>query len=426
MIRTVRTEATENFEKMLKTFSKRFTKVGYQIQWMKMGRPRIIQRITPEGYEEHAEVIDYELKITDPAGQSYDKIVDFLNVKGKRVVGHIDYLQAEENSDEINGLVKQYGDVEIPVMFRTRQYCDHCNTNRRRNRTFIVVDEGGKFEQIGSTCVELYFGVSVPYLDIFRDFVVKYGDDEDMGWGGGGGIDGNKFTDLLELLTGFMLKYEYVGRQKANERGCMSTGDMMLNTIITARLRHGGEKARNKAQKLLDECREAAQSILSEISIIIDLKLDEFQDPEISSKMCNFEYTCLTMANADFVPNRYFNYIAGWICRIVSENTQRKKVAVFKHFPAEIGERIEFTAKVVSVKTFMNGYGESKLIIFHTEDNCKIKSFYSGREYYSEGSTVKVKASIVRQEEDEKWGKSTMVSRIKVVEVINEAQTQTA
>ena len=40
-------------------------------------------------------------------------------------------------------------------------WCDHCNTARDRNETYLLVHEDGTFKQVGSTCLREFLGVQV-------------------------------------------------------------------------------------------------------------------------------------------------------------------------------------------------------------------------------------------------------------------------
>ena len=37
--------------------------------------------------------------------------------------------------------------------------CDHCGTNRYRDKTFLVIDEQGKYMRLGSSCVKQILGL---------------------------------------------------------------------------------------------------------------------------------------------------------------------------------------------------------------------------------------------------------------------------
>jgi hypothetical protein len=49
-------------------------------------------------------------------------------------------------------------DPDIEVVAPDRMRCDHCEQNRRRNLTFMLVHEDGREMQVGSTCLNEYLG----------------------------------------------------------------------------------------------------------------------------------------------------------------------------------------------------------------------------------------------------------------------------
>jgi hypothetical protein len=56
-------------------------------------------------------------------------------------------------------------EIEIPAIYRTSpDLCEHCNTNRRRNDTYIVYNaETNEFKQVGSTCLADFTGTNSPH-----------------------------------------------------------------------------------------------------------------------------------------------------------------------------------------------------------------------------------------------------------------------
>lgn len=53
--------------------------------------------------------------------------------------------------DHSDHVIYNWSDVDLEK-FRTRTTCDHCNTNHRRAKTFIVKTKDGELQQIGSSC----------------------------------------------------------------------------------------------------------------------------------------------------------------------------------------------------------------------------------------------------------------------------------
>lgn len=62
--------------------------------------------------------------------------------------------------DHFEGLVKIVPGEELPTMYRERgPVCDHCGVNRERKKTYVLRSEDGRYVQLGSTCIGMYFGI---------------------------------------------------------------------------------------------------------------------------------------------------------------------------------------------------------------------------------------------------------------------------
>lgn len=67
-------------------------------------------------------------------------------------------------------------EIEIPERFKfTKNICEHCNSNRRRNNLYIIHNvETNEFKQVGSDCLELYTnGLNAEYVASFIDGVTE-------------------------------------------------------------------------------------------------------------------------------------------------------------------------------------------------------------------------------------------------------------
>ncbi len=70
-------------------------------------------------------------------------------------------LQHETTKDgEIINLIRSHTDYVIPTKYRTSgpDECNHCNTRRRRNDTFVDRHENGVFQQVGRQCLKAFLG----------------------------------------------------------------------------------------------------------------------------------------------------------------------------------------------------------------------------------------------------------------------------
>jgi len=63
-------------------------------------------------------------------------------------------------------------------------WCDHCHTARNRNRSYLVRNtETGEIKQIGSTCLELFFGVEIKGLWALEWTMEDFSEGDDESWG---------------------------------------------------------------------------------------------------------------------------------------------------------------------------------------------------------------------------------------------------
>lgn len=64
---------------------------------------------------------------------------------------------------ETGNIVRGIQGFEIPEMYRTTPpVCDHCQTNRKRNDTYLVVSDDGEWKQVGKSCLKDFTGHSSP------------------------------------------------------------------------------------------------------------------------------------------------------------------------------------------------------------------------------------------------------------------------
>lgn len=74
-------------------------------------------------------------------------------------------------------------------------WCDHCQTTRPRNHTYVVVNaETGEQKQVGSTCIKDFLGWEGAFSFLSEESV-----SEDLGWGGFGG--GEQTYATADVLT---------------------------------------------------------------------------------------------------------------------------------------------------------------------------------------------------------------------------------
>lgn len=100
----------------------------------------------------------------DKTSPKYLKKVRDIDVEGSYKISDWEFIAALEWKEELNeNLVKQAPDsCEVPELFRYKNSCDHCNTNRNRKYTIILKNlTTGEFKQVGKSCIKEYIGIDL-------------------------------------------------------------------------------------------------------------------------------------------------------------------------------------------------------------------------------------------------------------------------
>jgi superfamily I DNA/RNA helicase len=108
-----------------------------------------------EALEERAARISANGPRTDFISREPLKIAisfDPLKIGGWEEIGVIHNVKGEHK-------VEQFGEDAIPEKYRQDpENCEHCNTRRIRNNTYILKHENGAFKQVGSKCIHEFLG----------------------------------------------------------------------------------------------------------------------------------------------------------------------------------------------------------------------------------------------------------------------------
>ena len=100
---------------------------------------------------------DYR-KITDPDGNDHTMRFVIIEVDGNAIINDWEFIGSVEHTPKGNIIRKAMAGVEVPERYRESDpYCEHCNTRRRRNETYIIHNiKTGEFKQVGKSCLKDY------------------------------------------------------------------------------------------------------------------------------------------------------------------------------------------------------------------------------------------------------------------------------
>jgi len=114
--------------------------------------------------------------------------------------------------------------LEIPLEFRnvTPDRCDHCNTKRQRNETFIVFHEQEGWKVVGRTCLADFTGCSNPeriadYCSALFNLTLEAEDCETIGNGGNYGYYTAPLRGFLQMVVLWSNKNGFISSTQAKK-----------------------------------------------------------------------------------------------------------------------------------------------------------------------------------------------------------------
>lgn len=115
--------------------------------------------------------VEYE-NVKDENGVEKTIAYIIVDVSGTSVINGWQFVAKVDHTEKGN-IIQGFSDVEVPARYYDSDcYCEHCNSIRRRNNTFIVRRVGtDEFKQVGKTCLLDYtHGLSAESVAHYMQF----------------------------------------------------------------------------------------------------------------------------------------------------------------------------------------------------------------------------------------------------------------
>lgn len=110
--------------------------------------------------------------------------------------------------------------------------CEHCNTDRRRNSTFVL-SKDTELVKVGSTCLKDFLGHDVNLTVMVKSMELE-DEFERMGMGGVASFDLEYF---LTVAAGAIREFGWTSRSKAREEMTSSTSEDVLSHMFNSRFK---------------------------------------------------------------------------------------------------------------------------------------------------------------------------------------------
>lgn len=308
----------------------------------------------------------------------------FICANGWKVVAHIEH-------GEGGNIVTAFGCEALKEWYTIPAHCDHCNTNRRRNNTFIVQHENGEFKQVGKSCLEDYTGISPAACALWaevKDVCLDTSGEEFCSFESVASMRVYDTATIIAYAVDSIVKDGYVKADCPNSTKANVFEMSHKNAEIS-------EKAKEKAEKI--------------IKWLESLPLDTI----------GIEADCKSLAKSGFCKPRHFGRLAyipiayQKATEKAAKETERNNQEVNSIYIGTIGEKITIKADIAQLVTsFPTMYGTTYLYKFVSAGNVFV--WFSSRPVENVVNGCAIKGTI--KDHNTRDGiKQTILTRCKVV-----------
>lgn len=306
----------------------------------------------------------------------------------------------------------------LPEHFRTADpgNCDHCKKWRRRNDTYVVVNDEGMFFQVGSNCLADFVGTEkihalaamAEMLSLLAESAEAMGDER--------GTRGEP-TLLLQPAIAWaaeaMFRMGWVSRTKAREQEKTATVDVALGAM------------RNKNQRCTWKCvhpcllhfiptedaQEFAEKVLEWAPTWIERELKREQDSD-------YIWNMSVVLAGETIAERSYGLAASVLGAYLREMERKERLAreradaPVSEWLGTVGEKLVATLTVKAYRWIDTDFGTSTLITYNDSLGNVVKWFASGKHSPVEGETATLEMS-VKAHKEYNDSKETHVNRVK-------------
>lgn len=300
------------------------------------------------------------------------------------------------NVEDGDKYIKSVPGFNLPEEFRTREVCDHCKINRKRNSYFFVANEANELKQVGSSCVKDFLGHSNPatiaawfeLINTLGEFA-EYDEENNS-------VRSRPVYDLdtaIQVTMELIKKNGFVSRKKADETNVEPTSGWIFSFLIACA--NGKEKS-----PVIDN--EAIAAFIE--------WFNGQEDREGSDYVYNVKQT-INNESGHIAP-RKFGVLAAAVNSWMRHNTESENTIPSEFFGAVGDKKVELELTVWNVFVFSGDYGTVYTNIF--KDAQSRVFIWKTSKGFDKGAVVKLVGTI-KGHEDYKNIKQTIMTRCKVI-----------
>ena len=355
---------------------------------------------------------------TVPHYRHYEVKVDCAPVceSGWTLLGCLDRVRTPDRNDY--SIVRSVPGHEIPVEYRDKDQCLHCNKKAQRKTTYILEHEDGRTIQVGSTCLRDFLGADPLRIVWAANFNSK--------------------------VTGIVARCDHDNHIHLSE--CYPAEILLAH--VSASIRQDGWLSRGQAYaKGYEGGATADQAVYAYLVTIGRCKRPEgYWPPEVNDEdrrvaaesiqwarsisegeINEYLYSIRTVAQHDWIDIRTLGVgcsIVSAYLRVKAQDIKRREKSLAvkdSGYIGEIKERLEITVKCLVRRSYDSDWGSTLQHQLVTPEGDSVIWWCSGSNYLDEGSTYRVKAT-VKKHEEYNGVKQTTLLRVKIIENLNGEQ----
>lgn len=366
------------------------------------------------GCDFHFAKIGEEFRTVNQDGKKLTVRFILVEAEGTAIVNGWKFVASVEHTDKGN-IIKQACDIEVPNRYYTSEpVCEHCNSNRYRKDTYIVMNEETKeFKQVGKSCLKDFTnGMSAEgvaqYISLFDELI--------KGEAPCGGY-GKQYYLVEDFLMYVAETIKHFGYVRTQDKG-RSTRDRAFDYYM---MEHGGnfldkvyEKLKEEMETVSFNAKSNAESVARALAWL-DSQSEDNNYMHNLKVACSLKYTAYS--NLGIVTSLYPTYNRE--LEYQADKAEREKQQALKQsteqgsvYIGNVGDRVEINVNSVEcVTSWETMYGTTRIYKFVDVDG----NVYTWKtsNYIADDKATKVTGTI-KAHTEYRGVKQTEITRCKI------------
>ena len=319
-----------------------------------------------------------------------------------------------EHTENGNILYKVPGaDINTDDYRNTKSWCDHCNSNRKRKDTFLVVDEQKQLKQVGSSCLSDFLGHQSPKsIALTMEFIYALQEPSELG-----SVAPREIPTLyfIAYVAACVEQFGWCPSSVSNEKNTptkTSAYNYMfpckdfvkaINEGKIPKLKLDWEKHLSDAGDILEWARGINSDNTSMNDFLYNLHVACMQDTMNAKHIGIVAASHMAFNKAKDQDIKKQEILKSW----------KQRCELSKHV-GEVKKREVFTLTYDKVRTFDSEYGLTYIYNFTDSEGNSLIWFTGNDQDFKQGEEYSLKAT-VKEHKEYKGMKQTIITRCKVV-----------